>query len=358
MNFKESLGELKTKLDASMAVYIAEKRKGIPKGDLFLMDAINNIESVVMGGGKRLRGALLYHGYKASGGTNEEAAMQAAMGIEFIHAYLLVHDDIMDHDDLRHGVATLHKRYERYAHQYFTNKNDSHFGLSIAIILGDMLCAWGNDCIFGVDLPREQVKQVMKKVQEVVYRTSVGQMRDMYIEFLGEASAEEILSMYEDKTARYTIEAPLIIGLLLGGGDIEKEKIFSRYALPLGIAFQLQDDFLGLYGNQEQVGKRIGADIVEGKFTFLMNKTLSAVVPDDKQELKRILSAGEAVTEDDITWVRVICETSGAKQFVENQIVDSITNAKAALVESGATLPEETKEFLFGLADYMAARTN
>lgn len=337
--------------------YIQEKKARAKDDGIFLVSALENIEQVVMSGGKRLRGALLYHGYKAGGGTDEDIALMAAAGIEFIHSYILVHDDIMDRDDLRHGVSTLHKRYEVFANKHFENKNDVHFGMSLGIILGDMLCAWGNDCIFGVDLPREQVQKALQKMQEVVYRTGVGQMKDMYMEFSGSADAEDILAMYADKTAHYTIEGPLQIGLFLGGDTGEKEKIFAEYAHPIGIAFQLQDDFLGLYGDEEKTGKRSGADIVEGKLTFLMQQTLALATPPEKEKLKKILASGDAVTEEDITWVRGICEQSGARKVAEELITSSLAKGRKVLVDSGTILPSQTQEFLLQFTDYLENRT-
>lgn len=355
MDFTEQLRELKAKIERSMEIYIEEKRTGVKEDDVFLVAAVDNVKEVVLGGGKRLRGALLYHGYKAAGGTDEAIALRAAAGMEFIHAYLLIHDDIMDRDSLRHGVATLHKRYEQFALDHFPKKDAPHFGMAIAITLGDMVCAWGNDCIFGIDLPRDQVQEAIRKVQAVVHRTGIGQIRDMYIEFAGSATEAEILEMYTDKTAHYSLMGPLQIGLLLGGGNEELDIAFQNYALPLGIAFQLQDDLLGLYGDQEHLGKKVGADIIEGKFTLLIQKALETLSSDDAKELKRILSLGEVVTQSDIEWVREHVKTSGAKEHIEMRIQEYIDTALKSL--EPIELHQESKEFLLGLAQYMNTRT-
>lgn len=338
-----------------MSNYIEEKRKSVAESDVFLTSALTNVEEVVLGGGKRLRGALLYHGYKAAGGTDESIAIQAAAGMEFIHTYLLIHDDIMDRDSLRHGVETLHKRYEHFAERHFPTKDAPHFGASLAITLGDMVCAWGNDCIFGIDLPRGQVKSAIKKVQEVVHRTGIGQIRDMYIEFAGAATEEEIIEMYKDKTAYYSLAGPLQIGLLLGGGNEKLDQVFQNYALPLGIAFQLQDDLLGLYGEQAHLGKTVGSDISEGKFTLLIQKTAQCLDKEKQQKLTHILGLGEAVTPEDIAWVRQQVTETGAKEVIETRIKEYIEKALAVLAEAEA--PAETKNFLVDLAGYMNTRT-
>lgn len=355
MDFTEQLAPLKKGIEEVMRAYIQEKKKSVAKDDIFLTAILSDVEEVILEGGKRLRGALLYHGYKAAGGTDDAIALQAAAGMEFIHSYLLIHDDIMDRDSLRHGVATLHTRYELFSEKHFPTKDAAHFGNAVAITLGDMVCAWGNDCIFSLDLPREQVQTAIQKVQSVVHRTGIGQIRDMYIEFAGTATEEEILEMYKDKTAHYSLAGPLQIGLLLGGGNQELEKVFEEYALPLGIAFQLQDDILGLYGDQEHLGKTIGADIIEGKFTLLIQKTSEALLPEEQAELKRILQAGEAVTAADITWVRQQGERTGAKETIEKRIEEYIATATQVL--ENTTLEAGTRSFLLGLAEYMNKRT-
>jgi geranylgeranyl diphosphate synthase type I len=355
MDFRQQLATLKTGIEAVMGVYIEGKKKSVSPNDIFLTSALEDVEQVILGGGKRLRGALLYHGYKAAGGTDEQAAMQAAAGMEFIHSYLLIHDDIMDKDSLRHGVETLHTRYENFATRHFPQKDAPHFGNAIAITLGDMVCAWGNDCIFSLDLERTQVQKAIQKVQSVVHRTGIGQIRDMYIEFAGTATEAEIIGMYEDKTAHYSLAGPLQIGLVLGGGNVELEKVFHAYAMPLGIAFQLQDDILGLYGDEAHLGKTIGSDISEGKFTLLIQKTQEALKPEDQKELKRILQLGEKLTPEDIAWVRNQVDATGTKVNMENRIQEYINTAVAAL--ENAPLNSETKEFLVGLADYMNTRT-
>lgn len=354
MEFTENLSVLRGKIEERMEVYIAEKKKAVLKDDFFLGSALANVESVILGGGKRLRGALLYQGYRAAGGKNEQAALEAAAGMEFIHAYLLIHDDIMDRDSLRHGVETLHTRYEAFAQKYFPQKDATHFGSAIAITLGDMVCAWGNDCIFGVDLPREHIKNAIRKVQEVVHRTGVGQMRDMYIEFAGTATEKEILEMYTDKTAYYSLEGPLQIGLLLGGGNQELAQLFQKYAIPLGIAFQLQDDLLGLFGNEKHLGKKVGSDIMEGKFTLLIQQTLQRATVSDQKELKRILTLGDALVPENIEWAREQVTATGARKDIEERISTYIQEAKAVL--ETAELNSEVKTFLAGLAQYMSTR--
>jgi geranylgeranyl diphosphate synthase, type I len=356
--FSEALKRYKAEINEEIESYIALISANVDKDDHFLQEAIGNINDVVMSGGKRIRGALLWTGYLSCGGEDTVSARRAAAGIEFIHSYLLVHDDIMDRDNVRHGVKTLHARYQDFATQYFVGTDSLHFGNSQAIILGDLLCAWGNDCIFSVDLPREQVQKAIKRMQHIVYRTGVGQMRDMYFEYKGIASESEILAMYKDKTARYTIEGPLHVGALLAGAGDEFLAILSDYAIPLGVAFQLQDDILGMYGNEEEIGKAVGADIQEGKITYLIAKTRRLLSESQRKELDTYLASKETLTMEEIEKVRALVETCGAKKETEDEIQSAIKQSLSVLDRERSSFDDTTYNFLTGMAEYMAKRSH
>lgn len=355
-DFQTTLDTLRKQINIEIESYFQRILKDLPEEDVFVRDAIKQTQEIVLAGGKRLRGALLYYGYIASGATEREAALRAAVGIELIHAYLLVHDDIMDRDDKRHGVSTLHVRYADFATKHFPEKDSVHFGNAIALVLGDMLCAYGNDCIYEVDLPRDQVGKAIRKMQAVVHHTGVGQIQDMYIEFLGEATEEEILTMYKNKTARYTFEGPLHIGLFLGGGSGELEEVFTKYALPLGIAFQLQDDLLGLFGDEHKTGKAVGADIRRGKVTLLAFITSKLLGEKDRARFQELCAKKEDLTQEDIREVQALVEASGARREVEGKIKTYIDQALALLADAEEIIPAEAIDFLYGIAHYMSER--
>jgi geranylgeranyl diphosphate synthase, type I len=184
-DIKNTLKEFKERLEPEIEVFFARMKKEADQGDSFMLEAIENMEDVVLGGGKRLRAALMYYSYLGAGGTNKEAILKASVSVELIHAFLLVHDDIIDRDHLRHGVPTLHARYTDKARRFFPNKNHEHFGNSIAIILGDMLYAFGNDIIFRADFPKERIFAALTCLQRIVTSTVTGQARDIYIEYQG-----------------------------------------------------------------------------------------------------------------------------------------------------------------------------
>jgi geranylgeranyl diphosphate synthase, type I len=355
MECQKMLQRGKERIDGDMKRYLAEKKQSLAPGEGFFRTAFDHVEDILLSGGKRLRGNLLVQGYQAGGGTNQEAAWRAALGIEFIHAYLLIHDDIMDKDTLRHGVKTLHARYAEFATTYFPEKDAEHFGQSIAITLGDMLSSWGNECVFTADLDHDCTKKALQKIQQTVHRTGMGQIRDMYIGFAGSATEEEILAMYQDKTAYYSLEAPLQIGLALAGGNQELETFFTQYALPLGVAFQLQDDLLGLFGDEKKTGKTKASDVREGKYTLAMHKTRELVSGNDQKEIDRILALGDKLSLEEVDWVCNKVEESGARALVEGRIQELVSQSLDVLTKQ-KNMAIETRNFLQGFAEMLVDR--
>ncbi|MEK9174057.1 MAG: polyprenyl synthetase family protein [Patescibacteria group bacterium] len=353
---KKLITEFKKRLDPEIKAFFAEVKKDAEMKDPFIREAVDHMEDIVVSGGKRLRAALMYYSYLASGGTNREAILKASVSVELIHAFLLVHDDIIDRDNLRHGVPTLHARYKEKAKKYFPDKDEEHFGNSIAIILGDMLYAFGNDVIFRADFPKEAIFRALMCLQKIVTCTVTGQARDIYIEFQGSASEEEILSMYENKTARYSIEGPLHLGAMLAGENQELLDLYSKYAIPLGIAYQIQDDILGVFGQQKAIGKPIGSDIQEGKYTLLVAKAVELGTKEQVIRIKDLLSGKRVLGQKDFEEFREILEKTGSLVACRAIAEEATSKSLAVLPELKLHMTEEAFDFLEALTNYLLER--
>lgn len=354
MDVRAELADFRVRVDREIARYLDRVIKETVKHDPFMTEALRYVKTLVLSGGKRLRAAFMYYGYIAAGGTDRERMLRAAVSIELIHIFLLIHDDIIDRDEKRHGVATAHEHFRSIADSMFSHADSVHFGGSMAIIVGDMVGALGNQIIFESGFPPERILRALSKLQDIISFTVVGQAKDILIEYAGKATEEEILSMYEHKTARYTIDGPLQLGVILAGGSDELATVFGRYAIPLGIAFQIQDDILGVFGSEEKVGKPIGSDIEEGKISILVSRALALAPKDSRKELSVILRKGEALSGTDIDRFREILTESGA--------LSSSRETARAYIESGKKeilpieFPAEAKDFLIGIADHMMNR--
>ena len=350
------ISDFKKRLDPEIKAFFAEVKKGADVNDPFIREAIDHMEDIVVSGGKRLRAALMYYSYLASGGTNREAILKASVSVELIHAFLLVHDDIIDRDALRHGVETLHTRYTKKARKYFPEKDEEHFGNSIALILGDMLYAFGNDVIFRADFPKEAIFRALSCLQKIVTCTVTGQARDIYIEFQGSATEEEILSMYENKTARYSIEGPLHLGALLAGENQELLDLYSEYAIPLGIAYQIQDDILGVFAEEKVIGKPVGSDIQEGKYTLLVAKAVELGTKEQGTRIKNLLSGDRVLSVEDIEEFRNLLKETGSLEACRAIAGEATKKSLAVLPELQHHMTEEAFEFLEALTSYLLER--
>lgn len=356
MTFKETLVNFQKEINPLIARYFDQVIAESEKEDQFIADALMAVKDVTLSGGKRLRAAGMYYGYLAGGGEDKQAMLETSVSVEFIHAFLLIHDDIMDRDAIRHGVPTIHERYRHLAEKLFPKTDARHFGNSIALIVGDMVGALGNDIIFRSSFPKERVFQALSQLQKIIAFTVVGQAKDVYLEYRKSATPEEILKMYEYKTAKYTMEGPVHLGLLLAGAGEEMIGKFSAYAIPLGIAFQIQDDILGLYGTSERIGKPRGSDLKEGKMTLLNALLLERLSGKERGEFLLLLEKGDALDDSDIERVQLLMREGGVLSEVKDLALSLIREGETALQSLKGDIPDEAYDFFQGIAEYMSAR--
>lgn len=356
MDIQTTLKAFKERLDPEIEKYFDQQLSDAKKEDDLVHEALLHVKTMTLSGGKRLRPAFMYYGYIAGGGTDRERLLRTSVSVELVHMFLLIHDDIIDRDALRHGEPTLHERYRTWGRKYLGLADPSHFGDSIALIVGDMLFALGNDIIFNSGFPEKNLFAALSQMQKIVSHTVIGQARDIYIEYRGRATSAEVLDMYEKKTARYTIEGPLHLGSLLAGGSSDLAALLTRYALPIGTAFQIQDDILGIYGDEGRLGKPVGSDIREGKVTLLVAHVFEHADRAAKKELDLLLHKGQSLTGTDIERFRTIIQETGALEAVRTLALRLIAEGKRVLSDKQSSMASEAREFLEGVADYMAKR--
>jgi geranylgeranyl diphosphate synthase, type I len=354
MDAIELLKKFKTRLEPFLEAYFEKKMRQAGEIDSIAEEAVGMIRNYTLSGGKRIRPAVLYYGYLAAGGEDGDKIAEASMSMELLHSFLLIHDDIIDKDASRHGVATIHERYKKIGKKYSIAKDSDHFGNSMAIISGDLAASMACDIIFNADFPSDVVLKALDKLQKIVFVTIPGEMIDVIMSYAGEASEEQILKMHEGKTARYTFEGPLHLGCLLAGADENLLKNFSAYALPLGKAFQIKDDILGVFGNEKKLGKPVGSDIIEGKQTLLLIKALENGDKKQKEAIKKYLNK-ENLSEKEIDDFRKIVIDTGSLEYSENLARNFVAESLEALAKIDFK-NGEAKEFLSGIADYIVNR--
>jgi geranylgeranyl diphosphate synthase type I len=352
-NIKETLADFRKKIDFEIASHLDRIIAESKKHDPFIADAVNNVKKFILAGGKRLRAALMYYGYIGAGGKEKEKMLKTAVSIELVHIFLLIHDDIIDRDEKRHGVDTIHHTYSKLGKRLFPKSDAAHFGTSMAVIVGDMAGAFGNQIIFESKFKPELVMRALSKLQSIISMTVIGESQDVYIEYKGKASEREIMRMYENKTAKYTIEGPLQLGALLAGADDRVLKSLSEFSVPVGIAFQIQDDILGIFGSEKKMGKAVGADIKEGKQTILVAKAREKMNMNQRKSFEKIFRS-QKISKNEVKEFQKIITDTGALEYAKNLSQKLVRQGKKALEK--IEIEKETKDFLIGIADYLIQR--
>jgi len=349
----EELRKFKQKIDQEIEKYFDKTIKETNAKDKTMAKALQYVKKLTLAQGKRIRPALMYYGYLASGGKDEKRILKTAVSVELIHIFLLIHDDIIDRGDKRHGVDTVHVWFRNIGKKAFPQKDAEHFGNSMGIIVGDMIGALGNQIIFQSGFEPSLVLEALDKLQSIISLTVVGEAKDVYIEYQGRATEAEIIKMYEYKTAKYTFEGPLHLGAILGGGSNELLKEMTAYSIPIGIAFQIQDDILGVFGSEKKMGKSAASDIEEGKQTILVVKALQNGNRRQKDRMFQILGKKD-LSHDEIKDFQSIIRETGALQYAKDLAHSLILKSKKAI--ESAEMSKESNKFLVDLAEVMEKR--
>ncbi|MES1211120.1 MAG: polyprenyl synthetase family protein, partial [Acidobacteriota bacterium] len=266
---------------------------------------------------------------------------------------------IMDHAEVRRGQPAAHVRFSR-AHQDRGLHGDAQdFGRSVAILLGDLAHTWAVELSTGVSLEtgldagrraRELTRCFSAMSEEVIG----GQYLELLVAQRRTASEEELLRVLRLKSGRYTAERPIQLGALLARAPEPVLAALSHYGTAVGEAFQLQDDLLGMFGDAGTVGKPVGEDLREGKFTFLIHHALSAVTPEQRRVLEAALG-NPALTAAEVAAAQRILEETGARRKVTEMVAERLRAARAAL-DRLENLTPEGRQFLEALLGFLWER--
>ncbi|MBD3355240.1 polyprenyl synthetase family protein [Candidatus Woesearchaeota archaeon] len=348
-----TLKEYKAIVDKEIEKFFNKKLKKAENIDSSSVELIKILKKYCLGG-KRIRAAMLFHGYRCFKNKNLKEIVKASMSIELIQSYFLIHDDIMDRSDIRRGKPALHKVYEKISKKRYKKSDHPHFGASMAILAGDILVAFADEIIADLKNIRPRHKNAaIKKLQHINHTVIYGQVLDILSE-LKPVTIKDISLIHRMKTASYTVEGPLHVGALLAGANKKQLKILKKYGVPLGKAFQIQDDILGLFGDEKKTGKPADSDVKEGKQTLLILKALEKADPKQKTTIKRALG-NPNLTKSQLEEVRNIVKQTGSLEYCQNLAKSLIQKAKSALKK--ARFKKQGREFLLGeIAEYMLER--
>src|SRR3990172_11606587 len=263
---------------------------------------------------KRLRGSFVYYGYRLFKKDKEKDLMKASMCIELVHTALLMHDDFMDQDDTRRGKPTTHEYYKKIHQDKTYRFNPMHYGESMAVTVGDVALLAGHQILGEVDFLENRKLRALNRLLRGIVNTGFGQAFDVTLEARGIATEKDIFDLHLAKTAIYTYENPLHIGAILAGSKERDLELISKYAIPGGIAFQLQDDILGLYGDPVKTSKTPHSDLRQGKMTLLIIKALEFGNKTQQKRLKEIWGKRD-LSESEANEARKIVSDIGSLEY-------------------------------------------
>lgn len=333
---KTYLGEYSQKSDSFLEKFFAVKKKEGLKIDKEIEKALEVFENYVAGG-KKIRGALTVLGYQMAEGTDSGAILPVSCGIELLHNFLLIHDDIIDKDILRRGKPTVH----------------TQVGDSKAIIVGDIGSFLGYELILSANFPREKIVKAFSKLNDYILKTGYGEMLDIDYDLKKDLSWDDIFRVRLYKTAYYTFTMPLSVGATFAEADDFNQKAIEAYGANVGIAFQVADDILGVFGDPKLTGKSNDSDIKEGKKTFLYAKALELAGPEDKDFLINKYGAKD-LTNNEIEKIRKIFKSSGSLDYSRKLAFELAEKGKKEV--GRMTKGAKFQKILAELADFVVKR--
>lgn len=306
-------------------------------------------------GGKRFRAAFCHWGYRAIRPEvpDPAALARACASLEVLHASALVHDDYMDASDTRRGRPATHRSFEAEHRAAGWRGAPEQYGAAAAILLGDLLLGWSGDLLRRSGFDAEAVAPGLALFELCRTEVIAGQFLDVSVQARGRADVDTAMTVLRYKSAKYSIERPLHIGAGLAGAGPDQIDRLTRFGLPLGEAFQLRDDLLGVFGDPAETGKPAGDDLVEGKRTVLVALALDGAPPAAARRLDSAL--GTPLGPEDVDELRAIIDDSGARAQVEVVIGRLADHAVEAL--RSADLDEHASVVLTELAAAATQRT-
>ncbi|GAA4006846.1 polyprenyl synthetase family protein [Allokutzneria multivorans] len=333
-------------VEHELRVFLGQQRSTAADIDEAFASAVGALSDFVISGGKRIRPTFAWWGWRAAGGDPEDLdavvpVLRAVSSLELIQACALVQDDLMDDSDMRRGQPTVHVAFAAKHRELGWSGGAERFGLSAALLLGDLALVWADDMVRSSGLSLEALARTNEAWRGMRTEVLAGQ----YLDVLAQARAATDLHSAEQvsryKTAAYTVDRPLHFGASIAGADPELIAALRRYGADIGIAFQLRDDLLGVFGDPAVTGKPAGDDLREGKRTPLVAHGLELARKAGETASAELIESALGVPELDgglLERVRATLIRLGAVRAVEERI-NRLTGSGLAALESVTITP-------------------
>jgi len=352
---KETIALYSPKVEEALERFLRKELAQARELSRFHEEYYANLKEYLLRGGKRLRPIALVMAYRGVGGSDEQASIDASICVELLHNSSLIHDDIIDRDELRRGGPTFHAKYRDWHRAVKASGDSEHFGLSLGILGGDILFNLGFKALAYARFDEKLLVKALKLYVEAYQQLIDGVLLDTYLPLSEQVEEKEYLEMVRLKTAAL-FEKAILIGATLGGATDSQLKALSSYAVLSAQGFQIQDDIIGLFGEEEEIGKPVGSDIREGKMTLLVIKALELADETNRNRLRKLLGKAD-LTREEVEEARNIVESTGALSYARQLAQDLVKLAKEKLREAEPSLTKHSMAFFEELADFFIERT-
>lgn len=356
-------------IDSQLQRFFDQKADEVAEISADLAPLIDYSRSLLRGG-KRFRARFCFWGWRSVAGLNNQPhpqtgdhpAFELATALEMFHAAALVHDDIMDRSDTRRGELSAHRHFEEHHKGSGFGLDAQHYGESTALLVGDLMLAWSSELVTqalsGVTTP-SVIAGTRREFHRMWNEVTLGQYLDIHEESAWPTVSDDerfhrAMRVVTFKSAKYSMEAPLLLGASMADASDDQLRQLAHFGLPLGVAFQLRDDLLGVFGDPEQTGKPAGDDLREGKRTVLIALAEAQMSTGVKGVFNDMLGNPE-VTDEQIAIMQHTLRDTGAVDRVETIITESSQRALAALETD--LLDGEAVGELRNLADAVVSRS-
>ena len=341
MEFEDYLDVTSKEIEKVLKKFLAAFRKDVNRESKVLLHLIDDLIDSFYGG-KYLRGSLVKLGYEIIGSKPTQEILKPAAAYTIVHGALLIHDDIIDQSPLRRGKLSLYKKL-----------GGNHYGISQALVLGDLGFFLSFKLIHSADFPIKYKLSGFDSFIQILINTGLGESLGIEYPKLGIRAENDVLKIDRLKTGHYTIMGPLKLGAILGGADGKLLNSLKSFGENLGIAFQIQDDILGVFGSEKQTGKSVTSDIEEGKNTLLIVYALKNASQAQKKILEKYYGK-KNISKNGLDQVRNIFRETGALDYSRQQAVKYVERAKKIIPE--LTSDPKYVKLLNQLADFLINR--
>ena len=319
---------LSTRVTDALIAFIASERPHVEPEAHPLLD---ELEAVIGAGGKRLRPRFCYWGHLAAGGRDGEEIVRVGAALELLHTFAVIQDDVMDRSPLRRNRATTFRALAELSAGVPHRGDPKRFGLSAAILTGLLGFVLADRLLHSAEFDASALERAADRYDRMRTGAIAGQYLDLLAAYRGTADETTARRIGVLKSGGYSVADPLAIGALLATDDVRVIDALERYGRPLGEAFQIRDDVLGVFGDPAETGKDRDGDLREGKQTVLLAKTHELASPHEERLLDQLVGDPD-LDPDDGDRIRTIITSSGALQAT-NDLIDALAAAAGAALD-------------------------